>query len=128
MPNANPADLGNVDLPPLELPLPDRDMRSKRPPVLSFLLRWSTLRRAARVVSLLALDLAAIILAIFTALCLKAVVRDAWDPSVSWEQSKEYVPFAFLVASLLKTAVPRLSCVCREGLSRSASQASAILA
>ena len=82
MPNANPADMGSVDLPPLELPLPDRDMRAKRPPVLSFLLRWSTLRRAARVVSLLALDLAAIILAIFTALCLKAAVRDAWDPSV----------------------------------------------
>jgi exopolysaccharide biosynthesis polyprenyl glycosylphosphotransferase len=101
MPNANPADLGNVDLPPLELPLPDRDMRSKRPPVLSFLLRWSTLRRAARVLSLLALDLGAIILAIFTALCLKAAVRDAWNPSVSWEQSKDYVPFAFLVASLL---------------------------
>ncbi len=58
MPKANPADLGSVDLPPLELPLPDRDMRSKRPPVLSFLLRWSTLRQAARVVSLLALDLA----------------------------------------------------------------------
>ncbi|MCW2992877.1 MAG: sugar transferase [Conexibacter sp.] len=101
MPNANPAELGSVDLPPLDLPLPDRDMRSKRPPVLSFLLRWSTLRRAARVLSLLALDLAAIILAIFTALCLKAVARDAWDPRVSWEQSKDYVPFAFLVASLL---------------------------
>ena len=101
MPKANPADLGSVNLPPLDLPLPDRDMRSKRPPVLSFLLRWSTLRRAARVLSLLALDLAAIILAIFTALCLKAVARDAWNPQVSWEQSKDYVPFAFLVASLL---------------------------
>jgi exopolysaccharide biosynthesis polyprenyl glycosylphosphotransferase len=53
------------------------------------------------VVSLLALDLAAIVLAIFTALCLKAVARNAWEPSVSWEQAKQYVPFAFLVATLL---------------------------
>ena len=59
------------------------------------------IRRAARVVSLLALDLAAIVGAIFTALCLKAVARDAWNPHVSWEQAKDYVPFAFLVASLL---------------------------
>jgi exopolysaccharide biosynthesis polyprenyl glycosylphosphotransferase len=81
--------------------LPERDMRSKRPPLLSFLLRWDTLRRAARVLSLLALDLGAIVLAIFTALCLKAIVRNAWNPSVSWAQAKDYVPFAFLVASLL---------------------------
>jgi exopolysaccharide biosynthesis polyprenyl glycosylphosphotransferase len=101
MPNLTPADLGSVDLPPLDLPLPDKDMRAKRPPLMSFLLRWSTLRRGARVVSLLALDLAAIMLAIFTALCLKAVARDAWEPSVSWAQAKDYVPFAFLVASLL---------------------------
>ncbi|MDX6729178.1 MAG: hypothetical protein QOK49_3983 [Baekduia sp.] len=102
MPNVKPADVRTaVDLPLLDAPLPDRDMRSKRPAALSFLLRWSTLRRASRVVSLLALDLAAIVLAIFTALCLKAVARNAWEPSVSWEQAKQYVPFAFLVATLL---------------------------
>jgi exopolysaccharide biosynthesis polyprenyl glycosylphosphotransferase len=101
MPKANPAEVRTLDLPPLDVPLPDRDMRSKRPPAMSFLLRWSTLRRALRVVSLLALDLGAIILAIFTALCLKAAARDAWEPSVSWAQAKDYVPFAFLVASLL---------------------------
>jgi exopolysaccharide biosynthesis polyprenyl glycosylphosphotransferase len=101
MPDTNPADLGTVGLAPVEVPLSERDMRAKRPPVLSFLLRWSTVRRGLRVVSLLALDLAAIILAIFTALCLKAAARDAWEPSVSWEQAKDYVPFAFLVASLL---------------------------
>jgi exopolysaccharide biosynthesis polyprenyl glycosylphosphotransferase len=100
MPDANPVH-GRVELQPLELGLPERDMRAKRPPVLSFLLRWSTIRRAARVLSLLALDLGAIVGAIFTALCLKAVARDAWEPRVSWEQAKDYVPFAFLVASLL---------------------------
>src|SRR3954447_18377069 len=100
MPDVSPAN-GRVELQPLELPLPERDMRAKRPPLLSFLLRWSTVRRASRVISLLALDLAAIVGAIFTALCLKALARDAWEPSVSFEQAKEYVPFAFLVASLL---------------------------
>jgi exopolysaccharide biosynthesis polyprenyl glycosylphosphotransferase len=102
MPNADRGDAGTtVELPPFDVALAERDMRAKRPPVLSFLLRWATLRRAARVVSLLALDLAAIVLAIFTALCLKAAVRHAWEPQVSWEQAKDYVPFAFLVASLL---------------------------
>ena len=47
-------------------------MRRKRPPALSFLLRMDTLRARLRVVSLLALDLLALFLAIFTALCLKA--------------------------------------------------------
>jgi exopolysaccharide biosynthesis polyprenyl glycosylphosphotransferase len=101
MRNADGVEMRTVELPPLDVPLPDRDMRSKRPPLLSFLLRWVTLRRAARVVSLLALDLAAIFLAIFTALCLKAAVRHAWAPDVSWHQAKDYVPFAFLLASLL---------------------------
>ena len=46
----------------------DRDMRSKRPPAMSFLLRMDTARRAGRVVSLLALDFVGVALAIFTAL------------------------------------------------------------
>src|SRR5271157_4864990 len=52
----------------------DRDMRRKRPPALSLLLRMSTARRLARVVSLLALDFAGVALAIFSALLLKAAV------------------------------------------------------
>ncbi len=52
----------------------DRDMRRKRPPLLSFLLRMSTARRVGRVLSLLALDFAGLSLAIFTALALKAAV------------------------------------------------------
>ena len=44
-----------------------RDIRRKRPPVLSFILRISTARRLARVISLLALDFAGVALAIFTA-------------------------------------------------------------
>jgi exopolysaccharide biosynthesis polyprenyl glycosylphosphotransferase len=69
--------------------------------VLSFLLRMDTLRRAARTLALLALDFAALFLAILTALCLKAAARGAFDLSVSFNQTKDYVTFAFLVMALL---------------------------
>ena len=54
-------------------------MRRKRPPALAFILRMDTLRRLARVASLLALDFAGLFLAIFTALCLKAWALGALD-------------------------------------------------
>ena len=60
------------------------------------------MRRFARVVSLLALDFAAVFAAIFTALMVKAVLRDgtwAWD--ASFAESKENVAFAYLVTALL---------------------------
>src|SRR3954451_6311118 len=88
-------------LTPGGFPLPERDVRSKRPPWLSFLLRMDTMRQAARVVSLLALDFIAIFGAILTALCLKAALRDAWDFDVSFQQAKDYFPLAYLVTVLL---------------------------
>jgi exopolysaccharide biosynthesis polyprenyl glycosylphosphotransferase len=86
---------------PAELPFVERDVRRKRPPALSFLLRMDTMRRITRGLSLLALDLAALFLAILTALCLKAAARNAWDFHVSFNQTKDYVTFAFLVTALL---------------------------
>jgi exopolysaccharide biosynthesis polyprenyl glycosylphosphotransferase len=86
---------------PAEAPFAERDVRRKRPPALSFLLRWDTLRRIARGVSLLALDFAALFLAIVTALGLKAAARDVLDVSVTVDQAKDYVWFAFLVTALL---------------------------
>lgn len=77
-----------------------RDVRAQRPPVLSFLLRWSTARRAARVVALLALDLLALQLAILTALLIKAAYYDEFDLGNAWAQARHYVPLAFLVTSL----------------------------
>jgi exopolysaccharide biosynthesis polyprenyl glycosylphosphotransferase len=82
----------------------NRDMRRKRPPALSFLLRMDTLRRVARVVSLLALDFAGLFLAIFTALCLKAWARGALDGAnvrAALQQTEDLVSFAFLVCALL---------------------------
>jgi len=76
-------------------------MRSKRPPVLSFLLRMSTARRLARVLSLLALDFVAVSLAIFTALVIKAVVLGHVDASQALEETRRILAFAYLVTALL---------------------------
>src|SRR5215207_8436605 len=87
---------------PPRVVLPAVDIRRKRPPALSFLLRMDTLRRFARVLSLLALDFAGVFAAIITALMVKAVVRDgswAWDES--FMEAKESVAFAYLVTALL---------------------------
>jgi len=88
-------------LEPAGFPLPGRDVRSKRPPLLSFLLRMDTMRQAGRVLSLLALDFLALFGAILTALCLKAALRHAWDFDVSFRQTKDYFPLAYLVTVLL---------------------------
>jgi exopolysaccharide biosynthesis polyprenyl glycosylphosphotransferase len=87
--------------PPDGFPLPGRDVRSKRPPLLSFLLRLDTLREGGRVLSLLIIDFLALFAAILTALCLKAALRDAWNFHVSFHQAKEYFPLAYLVTVLL---------------------------
>ena len=88
---------GTVD----SLALPDRDVRRKRPPMLSFLLRMDTARRLARIVSLLGIDLVGVFMAIFTALVIKAAVRDRLDWTVAFHTTKQYVVFAYLVTALL---------------------------
>jgi exopolysaccharide biosynthesis polyprenyl glycosylphosphotransferase len=80
---------------------PGVDMRRKRPPALSFLLRMETLRRLGRITSLMALDLAAVFLAIYTALALKAIVYGQLDTAAVWHQTKEIVSFAYLLTVLL---------------------------
>ena len=82
----------------------DYDVRRKRPPALSFMLRMDTLRRVMRVLSLLAIDLAALFLAILTALCLKAWALGALDETAvrnALHQTEDLVSFAFLVCALL---------------------------
>ena len=82
--------------------LPPVDVRRKKPPLLSFLLRMETLRRASRVVSLLALDFAALYSAIFTALMVKAVLRDGdWAWHASSVETQDTIAFAYLVMVLL---------------------------
>jgi exopolysaccharide biosynthesis polyprenyl glycosylphosphotransferase len=81
--------------------LPDRDIRSKRPPALSFLLRMSTLRRASRVLSLVALDFVGVALALFTALVLKEAVHGNVSAARDIEGTKKFLPFAYLITVLL---------------------------
>jgi len=82
------------------VPLPDRDVRRKRPPFLSFVLRLETLRRVARVVSLLVLDFVGVVGALFTALMLKLAVHGQANASVAWQDIKHWIPFAYLVTVL----------------------------
>src|SRR5437588_2509005 len=89
------------DAPTEHLEALDRDIRQKRPPALSFLLRMATLRRLARVVSLLALDFAGVALAIFTALLLKEAVHGSVDTTNAIEGTKQFLPFAYLLTALL---------------------------
>jgi exopolysaccharide biosynthesis polyprenyl glycosylphosphotransferase len=83
----------------------DRDVRRKRPPVLSFLLRLVTLRKLLRIASLLALDFAGVWLALFTALLLKALIKGEYSLGAAADlasgQTRDYLAFAYLVTVLL---------------------------
>src|SRR4051794_6284179 len=82
--------------------LPLVDVRRKRPPVLSSLLKMETARRAFRVASLLVLDFAGLYAALITALMVKAVLRDGeWAWHASAVEAKTMVAFAYLVTVLL---------------------------
>jgi exopolysaccharide biosynthesis polyprenyl glycosylphosphotransferase len=82
--------------------LPSVDMRRKRPPLLAFLLRLETLRKAVRVVSLLALDFAALFAALSIALMVKAVLQDGdWAWNASFGEARDNMAFVYLVTVLL---------------------------
>jgi exopolysaccharide biosynthesis polyprenyl glycosylphosphotransferase len=81
--------------------LTDRDMRSKRPPVLTLLMRMTTVIRVARVASLLALDFAGVALAIFTALVLKEALHGHVNTANAMHGTKQFLPFAYLLTALL---------------------------
>src|SRR5664279_5415729 len=83
------------------LELADHDIRRKRPPLLSFLLSMSTIRRCARVLSLLALDFGGLALAIFTALVLKEAVHGRVNASTAAHGTKQFLAFAYLLTALL---------------------------
>jgi exopolysaccharide biosynthesis polyprenyl glycosylphosphotransferase len=87
---------------PRAFALSDRDVRRKRPPALSFLLRLDTLRKAVRISSLLTVDFFGIYMAILTALWLKAgLVSHDWQPRHQAQPTKELFDFAFLLTVLL---------------------------
>jgi exopolysaccharide biosynthesis polyprenyl glycosylphosphotransferase len=79
----------------------DSDMRRKRSPALSFLLRAETARRTLRVLSLLALDLLGVSLAILTALVVKAAVLADVSVSGALSETQRIIAFAYLLTALL---------------------------
>ena len=87
--------------PTVNLVLPEHDVRRRRPPALSFILRWTTVRTLARIAILLALDFVAIYGALLTALAVKAAASDQWNSGDLAHQAKHYVPLAYLVTTLL---------------------------
>ena len=101
---------------------PPRDMRSKRPPLLSFILRLETLRRFCRVVSLLILDYVGVAGALTTALWLKLAIKGHPSVSLAWHEGDRWASFAYLITVLMFARVdlysdrPR-----RPGLGRIAS-------
>ena len=96
------AERAHQDVPVSDFELTDRDVRRKRPPVLSFLLRLDTVRRIVRVATLLTLDFFGVYLAIVTALWLKAgLTAGVWDVSAQRQATAELFDFAYLVTVLL---------------------------
>jgi exopolysaccharide biosynthesis polyprenyl glycosylphosphotransferase len=85
---------------PLTMPLPDRDVRRKRPPLFSFLVGAETLRRVARVISLLVIDFIGVVGALSTALMVKLAVNGSLDAGVAWRDARRSIAFAYLVTVL----------------------------
>src|SRR4051795_7877543 len=81
--------------------LPPRDVRSRRPFLLRAIIRLRFLRSVARVLVLGILDAAGIYLAIWTALELKAALRDKSDLTLSYHQAQDVAALAILVTLLL---------------------------
>jgi exopolysaccharide biosynthesis polyprenyl glycosylphosphotransferase len=81
--------------------LPQRDVRRKRPPALSFVLRLETLRRVARVASLLALDYAGVVGSLFTALLIKLALGQHFSVAAGWHETTQWIAFAYLVTVLM---------------------------
>jgi exopolysaccharide biosynthesis polyprenyl glycosylphosphotransferase len=81
--------------------LPARDIRARKRPVRSALIRFETLRRLTRVVILTALDIAGVFGAIWTGLELKALLNGKSDLTLTFHQTQDFAPLAILVTLLL---------------------------
>jgi exopolysaccharide biosynthesis polyprenyl glycosylphosphotransferase len=81
--------------------LPARDVRARKAPLRSALIRYEAIRRLTRVLTLTALDIAGVYGAIWTALELKALLNDKSDLSQSFHQTQDFAPLAILVTLLL---------------------------
>ena len=97
-----PRQQGNGLPPDLEeVALPGRDVRRKRPALLSLLLRIETLRRSSRVFSLLVIDLVGVAAALFTALIVKLALHGNPATGVAWRDARHWLPFSYLITVLM---------------------------
>jgi exopolysaccharide biosynthesis polyprenyl glycosylphosphotransferase len=85
---------------PANLSLPIRDVRRKRPPLFSFLLRRATARTFARIVVLLALDFLAVCGALFTATSIKLAFNHGFTWHEAWINTDTFLAFAYLLTVL----------------------------
>jgi exopolysaccharide biosynthesis polyprenyl glycosylphosphotransferase len=86
---------------PAPVVLPDRDVRRKRPALLAFLIRLETLRRLARVLSLLILDSIGVAGALLTALLIKLAILGDGSAAQAWKETRHWVAFAYLITVLM---------------------------
>jgi exopolysaccharide biosynthesis polyprenyl glycosylphosphotransferase len=82
---------------PTPVVLPPRDVRARKP----LLLRLETGRSIVRVATLVTLDAVGVFMAIWTALEVKALLRDKSDLTLSFHQAWDVAPLACLVTILL---------------------------
>jgi exopolysaccharide biosynthesis polyprenyl glycosylphosphotransferase len=76
------------------------DVRRKRPPFISFLLRWATVRRLSRVVLLLAIDFVAVCGSLLTANSIKLAFNDTFTLHYAWVNTDNFLAFAYLLTVL----------------------------
>jgi exopolysaccharide biosynthesis polyprenyl glycosylphosphotransferase len=81
--------------------LVERDVRAGKPLILGSILRFESLRRLGRIAMLAGLDVAALFLAIWTALAIKTAVVSPDALDITFGQTKEVAPLACLVMLLL---------------------------
>ena len=100
------ADVGAEAMPTSARTLPDlgdheHDLRRRRPTGLSFLLRFDTMRRFARIVVLLVLDAAGVYAALLATLELKSTLRGGATLSENADQAYHYATFSIILTVLL---------------------------
>jgi exopolysaccharide biosynthesis polyprenyl glycosylphosphotransferase len=81
--------------------LPDKDVRAGRPVLLRGILRFNTARALARIVTLGLLDIAGLVLAIWTALAIRTAIQSPEELRLTWGWAWDVAPLACLVMLLL---------------------------
>ena len=97
---AIPQRAGSQSPGPLPVPLPTRDVRRTRPPLMAFLLRGGAIRTLSRVIILLALDFVGLCAALFTATTVKLALRGNFTLHDAWVNTDHILAAAYLLTVL----------------------------